>query len=151
MFGAIRLLLDRRFQRTRSGLRWRSRWTAESSRRAVITTTEAEKASAILRAEGLQQSAIIAAEGQKQSAISVLSDRRRHAFASRLRRTRPPRRSLLFPASVDQEEQPLADIRKLIDRVAGRCGWRSGELNARTFRHTHTAARLQTLDHGARP
>ena len=41
------------------------------------------------------------------------------------------------------------DIRKLIDRVATRAGWKQGEIRCRIFRHTYTAARLQTLDHGA--
>ncbi len=41
------------------------------------------------------------------------------------------------------------DIRKLIDRVAVRAGWKRGEIRCRIFRHTYTAARLQTLDRGA--
>ncbi len=43
----------------------------------------------------------------------------------------------------------LVDVRKLIDRIAVRAGWKAGELATRVFRHTFTAARLQTLDHGA--
>ena len=34
-------------------------------------------------------------------------------------------------------------------RIAVRAGWKKGELGTRVFRHTWTAARLQTLDHGA--
>ena len=40
-------------------------------------------------------------------------------------------------------------MRKLLDRVAERAGWKAGELYTRVYRHTYTAARLQTLDHGA--
>jgi hypothetical protein len=43
----------------------------------------------------------------------------------------------------------LVDVRKLVDRIALRAGWKAGELGTRVFRHTYTAARLQTLDHGA--
>jgi hypothetical protein len=43
----------------------------------------------------------------------------------------------------------LVDIRKPIDRVAMRAGWKLGEIRCRIFRHTYTAARLQTLDHSA--
>ena len=43
----------------------------------------------------------------------------------------------------------LVDVRKLVDRVAVRAGWKAGELVTRVFRHTWTAARLQTLDRGA--
>jgi integrase len=37
----------------------------------------------------------------------------------------------------------------LVDRIAGRAGWKKGELGTRVFRHKWTAARLQTLDHRA--
>jgi len=62
-----------------------------------------------------------------------------------------PRRSgsLLFPSFVDGREQPLREIRRMIDRVAERVGWKRRELNARVLRHTFCAARLQTLDQGA--
>ena len=43
----------------------------------------------------------------------------------------------------------LVDVRKLVDRIATRAGWKKSELGTRVFRHTWTAARLQTLDHGA--
>jgi hypothetical protein len=36
----------------------------------------------------------------------------------------------------------------LVDSVGVRAGWRAGELTTRVFRHTWTAARLQTLDRG---
>ena len=56
---------------------------------------------------------------------------------------------LLFPSFVTGAEAMLVDVRKLIDRVAVRAGWKAGELGTRVFRHTFTAARLQTLDRGA--
>src|SRR5215217_4464268 len=56
---------------------------------------------------------------------------------------------LLFPSFIKGAEAMLVDVRKLIDRVAVRAGWKAGELGTRVFRHTWTAARLQTLDYGA--
>jgi hypothetical protein len=44
----------------------------------------------------------------------------------------------------------LVDVRKLIDRIGVRAGWKAGELGTRVFRHSWTAARLQTLDRGPR-
>jgi hypothetical protein len=46
-------------------------------------------------------------------------------------------------------EAMLVDVRKVVDRIAVRAGWKKGELGTRVFRHTWAAARLQTLDHGA--
>lgn len=57
--------------------------------------------------------------------------------------------SLLFPSPLAGPEAKRAEIRPLIDRVAVRAGWKPRELNARMFRHTYCAARLQTLDQGA--
>ena len=56
---------------------------------------------------------------------------------------------LLFPSFATGQEAKLVDVRKLVDRVAVRAGWKAGELTTRVFRHTWTAARLQTLDRGA--
>ena len=70
---------------------------------------------------------------------------RAYLFGPRLERAG----RLLFPAFVDGREQMLCDIRKLIDRVAVRAGWRKGELTSRTFRHTWCAARLGCLIGGA--
>jgi len=56
---------------------------------------------------------------------------------------------LLFPSFITGVEAMLVDVRKLIDRIAVRAGWKAGELGTRVFRHTFTAARLQTLDRGA--
>jgi integrase len=56
---------------------------------------------------------------------------------------------LLFPSFVTGQEAALVDVRKLVDRIAMRAGWNGGELGTRVFRHTWTAARLMTLDHGA--
>ena len=56
---------------------------------------------------------------------------------------------LLFPSFITGTEAMLVDVRKLVDRIAVRSGWKAGELGTRVFRHTWTAARLQTLDRGA--
>jgi hypothetical protein len=56
---------------------------------------------------------------------------------------------LLFPSFATGAEAMLVDVRKLVDRIAVRAGWKAGELTTRVFRHTWTAARLQTLDRGA--
>ena len=69
---------------------------------------------------------------------------RAYVFGPRLDRGR-----LIFPSFLSGEERMLVDVRKLVDRIATRAGWKKGELTTRVFRHTWTAARLQTLDHGA--
>ena len=56
---------------------------------------------------------------------------------------------LLLPSFVKGQEAMLVDVRKLVDRIAIRAGWKAGVLTTRVFRHTWTAARLQTLDRGA--
>jgi hypothetical protein len=56
---------------------------------------------------------------------------------------------LLFPSFASGEEAPLRETRRLLDRIAGRIGWKRGEIRHRLFRHTYCAARLQTLDRGA--
>ena len=61
---------------------------------------------------------------------------------------RPPSR-LLFPGYRTGQEAMLRDFRKLLDAVAGRAGWKAGEVTSKQFRHTYCAARLQTLDGGA--
>jgi integrase len=71
---------------------------------------------------------------------------RPYVFGSRLERGG----RLLFPAFVQGREQMLTDVRKLLDRLAERAGWMRGEVRTRLFRHTYCAARLQTLDAGAR-
>jgi integrase len=70
---------------------------------------------------------------------------RAYVFGQRLERGG----RLLFPSFASGEERMLVDVRKLVDRIAVRAGWKKGELTTRVFRHTWTAARLQTLDHGA--
>jgi len=69
---------------------------------------------------------------------------REHVFDS----DEPPGQ-LLFPSYKARSEQPITDIRKSLDAIAERVGWKRGEIRARSFRHTYCAARLQTLDHGA--
>jgi hypothetical protein len=70
---------------------------------------------------------------------------RAYVFGSRLERAG----RLLFPSFATGQEAMLVDVRKVIDRIAVRAGWKKGELGTRVFRHTWTAARLQTLDRGA--
>lgn len=60
----------------------------------------------------------------------------------------PPRR-LLFPATRVGKEQPITDLRKALDLVGERVGWKPGEIRTRIFRHTYCATRLQTTDQGA--
>jgi integrase len=61
---------------------------------------------------------------------------------------KPPGR-LLFPCYKTGEEAMLTDLRKLLDAAGTRAGWQPGEIRSKMFRHTYTAARLQTLDEGA--
>jgi integrase len=60
---------------------------------------------------------------------------------------RPPSR-LLFPSFRTAKEGKLTDVRKLLDAVAVRAGWKAGEIRTKIFRHTYCAARLQSLDGG---
>src|SRR6184192_3443625 len=62
----------------------------------------------------------------------------------------PPPSRLLFPSYRTGEETRLSEFRKLLDAVAVRAGWQRGEIRSKMFRHTYCAARLQTLDQGAR-
>jgi len=62
--------------------------------------------------------------------------------------TAPPGR-LLFPWFRVGAEHMCHDFRGSLDTVAERAGWKPGEIRGRIFRHTYTAARLQTLDAGA--
>ncbi len=59
----------------------------------------------------------------------------------------PPGR-LLFSATRTEKEQPVTDLRKALDAVANRVGWKAGEVRTKAFRHTYCATRLQTLDRG---
>ena len=61
---------------------------------------------------------------------------------------RTPPAQLLFPAIKGQKEQPVGDIRKYLDALAKRLGWEPGTLRTRIARHSYTAARLQTVQHG---
>src|SRR5712692_5703044 len=63
--------------------------------------------------------------------------------------TAPPGR-LLFPVYRGGVETMVTDFRRQLDAVAARAGWKAGEIRGRMFRHSYCAARLQTLDHGAR-
>ena len=72
----------------------------------------------------------------------------RRAALERYPADHPPSR-LLFPSYRTGEEAMLADFRKLLDAVAGRSGWKPGEIRSKMFRHMYCAARLQSLDQGA--
>jgi integrase len=54
---------------------------------------------------------------------------------------------LLFPAR--HGAGMVTDFRKALDAVAALAGWKAGDVRPYAFRHTYTAARLQTLDNGA--
>jgi len=57
--------------------------------------------------------------------------------------------TLLFPSYRTGQGAMLTDIRKLIDGVAKREGWKSGEITPKMFRHTYISARIQTTQNGA--
>ncbi|MFQ5790541.1 MAG: tyrosine-type recombinase/integrase [Gemmatimonadota bacterium] len=54
---------------------------------------------------------------------------------------------LLFPSP--RTGAMIHDVRKALDAIATRAGWKAGEIRLHQLRHTYCAARLQTLDHGA--
>jgi len=54
---------------------------------------------------------------------------------------------LLFPSP--RSGGRIRYLTKALDVIGARVGWESGEIRSKAFRHTYTAARLQTLDHGA--
>ena len=56
---------------------------------------------------------------------------------------------LLFPSERRGVPGMIQDTRKIVDAVASRAGWDSGDIRTKVFRHTYCAARLQTLDRGA--
>jgi integrase len=53
---------------------------------------------------------------------------------------------LLFPSPTTGKM--IQDVRKQLDAIAKRAGMEEGSVRTRTFRHSYTAARLETLDHG---
>ena len=58
--------------------------------------------------------------------------------------------ALLFPSARAGEERTLTDVRKALDHIAERAGFKKGEIRLHGLRHTYTAARIQTCDR-ARP
>jgi integrase len=62
-------------------------------------------------------------------------------------RDEPMPEGLLFPSP--RTGGMIHDMRKALDAIAVRAGWKVGEIRTKMFRHTYCAARLQTLDHGA--
>lgn len=59
-----------------------------------------------------------------------------------------PAAGLLFPSPRLVPQGMVWDLRKAIDAIGGRAGWKPGEITTKQFRHTFTAARLQCLDRG---
>ena len=59
----------------------------------------------------------------------------------------PDSNELLFPSP--RTGGMVSDIRKTLDAIAVRAGWKPGEIRTKLFRKTYCAARLQTLDNGA--
>lgn len=55
---------------------------------------------------------------------------------------------LLFPSGRGEREMMISDLRKALDTIGVRAGFPSGYIRLHMLRHTYTAARLQTLDHG---
>lgn len=55
--------------------------------------------------------------------------------------------TLLFPSHRHEEERMLDNVDRLLDKVGKRAGIAKPRLHA--FRHSYTAARIQTLEHGA--
>lgn len=68
---------------------------------------------------------------------------RAHVFGGKA-----PAGKLLFPSRRTKAESPITDLRKSLDAVAARAGWKVGEIRTKMFRHTYASARLQTLDQG---
>lgn len=79
-----------------------------------------------------------------------------------LRAPNRPTGELLFPAIIGGREQMLTDFRKTLNAIALAAGFLTREVGAhgkvtlrgrflrtKAFRHTYTAARLQTIDQGA--
>jgi integrase len=60
-----------------------------------------------------------------------------------------PLGNLLFPSPSASAEGMIKNLRKSLDAIAVRAGWKPGDIRTKIFRHTYCAARLQTLDHGA--
>lgn len=46
------------------------------------------------------------------------------------------------------EPEMVTDVRKMLDAIGERAGWKPGEIRSKMFRHTYCAARLQTTDRG---
>jgi integrase len=60
-----------------------------------------------------------------------------------------PPESLLFPSTDRGSGGMIRDLRKALDAVAKRAGWKGGEIRTKMFRHTYASTRIQTHEHGA--
>lgn len=56
--------------------------------------------------------------------------------------------SLLFPSARGETETMISDVRKDPERIAVRAGFPKGHVKLHMLRHTYTAARIQTTEHG---
>ena len=57
---------------------------------------------------------------------------------------------LLFPATRGGANEHMIDnVRKSLDRIGARAGFKAGSLRATAFRHSYATARLYTAEHGA--
>ena len=55
--------------------------------------------------------------------------------------------TLLFPGR-GEPDRMVIDVRKALDKIGARAGFPEGSIRPHRFRHTYTAARLQTCDRG---
>lgn len=55
--------------------------------------------------------------------------------------------TLLFPGR-GEGERMVIDVRKALDKIGARAGFPEGSVRPHMFRHTYTAARIQTCDRG---
>lgn len=59
--------------------------------------------------------------------------------------------ALLFPSVRGNGSAMIQDLRKALDGAGELAGWKEGEIRTKMFRHTYTAARLQTATRVIRP
>ena len=59
-------------------------------------------------------------------------------------------RDLLFPATRGEKDEHMLDnVRKALNQIGARAGFKAGALRATAFRHSYGTARLYTAEHGA--
>lgn len=72
----------------------------------------------------------------------------REALVGYLNGPKAPTSGLLFP-SPRRPGKMIQDFRKSLDAIGKRVGFAEGEVRFHKLRHTYTAARIQTTEHGA--